>query len=133
MTVDIHIKFKFLDIFFLLFHSSLIIFNLFGWFWRALRKANLITLILTGVSWFILGIFYGIGYCPLTDLHWNVLEKLGVDDLPASYIKYLVDRMTGLNLDSQLVEVLTVTLFFLALFMSILVNFKKKIFIRKIG
>lgn len=133
MTVDIHIKFKFLDIFFLLFHSSLIIFNLFGWIWRALRKANLITLILTGVSWFILGIFYGIGYCPLTDLHWNVLEKLGVDDLPASYIKYLVDRMTGLNLDSQLVEVLTVTLFFLALFMSILVNFKKKIFIRKIG
>jgi len=41
------------------------------------RKANLILLLLTGLSWFGLGIFYGWGYCPLTDWHWKVLRELG--------------------------------------------------------
>ena len=99
--------YKFLDIFFLLFHSLLIIFNLFAWIWKPIRKANFITLVLTGASWFILGIFYGIGYCPLTDWHWEVLEKLGHSNLPASYMKYLFDRITGLDINAQIVDIAT--------------------------
>lgn len=128
VIVDSQVGYKILDIFFLSFHSILIIFNLFGWILKPLRKANLITLFLTGASWFILGIFYGIGYCPLTDLHWNVLNKLGHTTLPNSYIKYLVDRIIGININSQLIEILTTTLFFLALTLSIYVNLKGKIF-----
>lgn len=118
---------KAIDIFFLLFHSSLIVFNLFGWIWKPTRKANLITLLLTGASWFLLGIFYGIGYCPLTDWHWNILQSLGEHNLPNSYIQYLIIRIFHVNLDAQLVEIATAAGFFIALFCSLFINFKKVI------
>ena len=116
--------FKLLDIFFVIFHTTLIIFNLFGWIWKPLRKLNLITLLLTGFSWFFLGIFYGIGYCPLTDWHWKVLNKLGVYNLPNSYIQYLMDRLTGIEIKPEFADKLTVTLYFIALILSFLTNFK---------
>jgi len=120
--------YKFLDIFFVVFHTALIIFNLFGWIWKPTRRLNLITLLLTGASWFILGIFYGIGYCPLTDWHWQVLHKLGIYDVPNSYVKYLVLRLTGVDLNAGLVDALTVSLFFIALTMSVIFNFRNRIF-----
>ena len=115
-----------LDILFVGFHTVLIIFNLFGWIWGKTRRLNLITLLLTGASWFILGIFYGIGYCPLTDWHWEVLEKLGKTGLHESYIVYLSLRLTGISPNDQWVDALTVGLFFLALFISIYVNLFRK-------
>ncbi len=115
--------YKFLDIFFVVFHTTLILFNLFGWIWKKTRLANFITLVLTAASWFILGIFYGIGYCPLTDWHFNILRKLGEHGLPGSYIKYLVDRLTGLDINSQLVDIATVAGLFLALALSVYTNF----------
>src|SRR6056297_243756 len=90
--------YQLLDYFFVIFHSALIIFNLFGWIWKKTRKANLVTLILTGLSWFALGVFYGIGFCPLTEWHWQVLTKLGERNLPVSYTEYLVNRLLGINL-----------------------------------
>jgi len=114
--------YELLDIFFLVFHSIVILFNLFGWVWKKTRKANLALLLLTGLSWFGLGLFYGIGYCPLTDWHWKVLEKLGRTDLPYSYVKYIADRITGLDFDAGLIEKATAALFFLALAASIFVN-----------
>ena len=66
-----------LDYFFILFHSVLILFNIFGWIVPRWRFANLISLLLTAFSWFILGILFGIGYCPFTDWQWKVRELLG--------------------------------------------------------
>ena len=114
------------DIFFIVFHTSLILFNLFGWLFKPLRKANLIVLLLTGASWFILGIFYGIGYCPFTDWHFDILHKLGHTDLPNSYVSYLVERLTGYRPDSKLTDTLTLLFYFLALAASIYVNFFRK-------
>jgi hypothetical protein len=111
-----------IDLFFLLFHGALTLFNLFGWLIRSLRKLNLITLLLTGASWFILGIFFGIGYCPLTDLHWKVLGKLGAQALPDSYISYLLLRITGIQFKDSLIELGTAILFFVALSLSIFLN-----------
>lgn len=119
--------YRFLDIFFLIFHTALTLFNLFGWIWRPLRKINLITLSLTGISWFIAGIFYGIGYCPLTDWHWKVLHKLGHYNLPDSYIKYILDRITGLDFNASFIEKMTVVMFFIAVGISLYVNFFRKI------
>lgn len=88
-----------LDIFFVVFHTTLTLFNLFGWaYWRT-RSANLITLGLTAGSWVGLGLFYGFGYCPLTDWHWRVLYRLGERDLPRSYITYLIERVLGVSPD----------------------------------
>ncbi len=113
-----------LDIFFVTFHTALIFFNLFGWIWKKTRRLNLITLLLTGGSWFILGIFYGIGYCPLTDWHFRVLEKLGKTGLPQSYISYLVERLTGLHFSPELVSALTLAFFLAALALSVFVNLR---------
>jgi len=117
---------KFLDYFFLVFHFMLILFNLFGWIWKSTRKLNLIILLLTGGSWFILGIFYGFGYCPFTDWHFKVLQKLGHHNLPNSYIKYITDRLTGLDFNAELVDTVTLVFFLLALVISIYINIHKK-------
>ena len=114
-----------LDIFFVLFHTTLVIFNLSGWLWRRTRRLNLIILLITGVSWSILGLLVGTpGYCPLTDWHFMVLSKLGKTDLPDSYIKYLADRLTGLDINSSFVDNLTICVLLAALAISLILNIK---------
>jgi len=116
---------RFLDIFLIIFHSSLILFNLFGWIWSITRKFNLITLLLTGASWLILGLIVGrLGYCPLTDWHFNVLQKLGNTNLPDSYIKYLADRLTGLDFDPSLIDNITLYAFIASLAISLFMNIR---------
>ena len=84
----------FLDWFFFIFHLALVLFNLLGWIWKRTRVWNLVVLLITFFSWFGLGLFYGIGFCPLTEWHWQVLRELGRTGLPASYISYLIYRIT---------------------------------------
>jgi len=116
---------RILDIFFVIFHTSLTLFNMFGWIWKRTRMANLITLALTGGSWLFLGMIVGVpGYCPLTDWHFNILYKLGRTDLPTSYIKYLVDRMTGLNVNQTLVDNATLYGFITALALSLFLTIR---------
>jgi len=123
-----------LDIFFVVFHFTLIIFNLFGWIWKKTRLLNLITLALTGASWLFLGLIVGtLGYCPLTDWHFNILYKLGKTDLPVSYIKYLADRITGLNFNASLVDNLTLYCFLAAFILSIILNIRDYIIKKRRG
>ncbi len=119
--------FKFLDFFFLIFHSVLILFNLFGWIWRKTRSLNLITLFLTGFSWVGLGIFYGWGYCFLTDWHWRILEKTGEINLPNSYVQYLLNRILGIQISAVTADYLTIILFVIALMFSVYFNLRKRV------
>jgi len=114
-----------IDYFFIVFHSILILFNVLGWIIPRWRFANLITLSLTAFSWFILGIWYGIGYCPFTDWHWKVRQHLRFNDESNSYIHFLILKITGLNLSEKWVDTTTVIVFFSALFLSIYFNLKK--------
>lgn len=114
----------FLDWFFLTFHFSLIIFILFGWIWRKLRFYNLIVILLTFGSWFILGIWYGFGYCPFTDWHWQVLRELDNECLPASYVSYLFQRILGVNLSQDFVDWLTGGLAAIAFIVSLVFNYR---------
>lgn len=116
--------FKFLDIFFVFFHTAVIFFNLLGWIWKKTRRANLVLLLLTGSSWSLLGIFYGWGYCPFTDWHFNVLEKMGRTDLPVSYIQYLGERITGVDLNPLLVDSITLYVFLVCLLISLFINIR---------
>ena len=114
-----------LDIFFILFHSSLVIFNLFGWILQRTRIWNLFTLLFTGASWIILGLIVGtLGYCPLTEWHFNVLLRLGESNLPNSYIKYLTERITGLDVSASLVDKVTLYSFIAALTISLFLNIR---------
>jgi len=115
---------RFLDKFFFVFHSSWILFLLFGWAWKKTRRANLAVILLTAFSWFILGIWYGYGYCPSTDWHWRVRARLGYVDLPTSYTKFLIDSLTGWNVDQGLVDIVTLILLILAFGASLYFNLK---------
>lgn len=117
---------QFIDYFFLVFHTGLILFNLFGWLWKPLRKWHLAVISLTFASWGILGIWYGWGYCPLTDWHWDVLYLLGETDLPYSYISYLLRRLLSVELPDSWVDMMTLVLALLALTASLKVNFFTK-------
>lgn len=111
-----------LDKFFFVFHSSLIIFNLFGWIWKKTRLANLVVLLSTAFSWFILGIWYGYGFCPSTEWHWQVRVKLGLYDMPSSYIEFLIESLTGLDVSRKFVDIFALIFLILALLASILTN-----------
>lgn len=116
-----------LDYLFVAVHSSLILFNLLGWIWPRTRVAHFICVLLTGGSWFVLGLFYGMGYCPLTDWHFNVLHHLGEHNLPSSYIKYLVERLLGITVSAQWVDAATLIGYLLVLILSIYFIFVKDI------
>jgi Protein of Unknown function (DUF2784) len=112
----------FLDKFFFVFHSAWIIFLLFGWVWKKTRLANLAVIFLTAFSWFFLGIWYGYGYCPSTDWHWRVRAKLGYQDLPSSYTKFLIDSFTGWDVSQKTVDIWTLVLLLLAMSASLVLN-----------
>ena len=126
--------YRFADIAFVVFHTSLILFNLLGWIWKKTRLANLIVILITFASWFILGLILGMpGYCPLTDWHFDILEKLGYTDLPSSYIKYLADRLTGLDLSQKLVDDVTLWGLVAAFVVSLILNTLRFVKKRNLG
>jgi len=116
----------FLNIFLTLLHLALVGFNLTGWIWRRTRKAHMITLGLTLASWFVLGIWYGWGYCPLTDWHWDIKTKLGETHLPNSFIKYFADKICSCDNDASLVDRVTLSCLVFAIIASVYVNFMRR-------
>jgi hypothetical protein len=118
--------YSFLNIFFFVFHTVFTLFNITGWMFRKTRKLNLITLLLTAFSWFVLGIWYGWGYCLCTDWHWQVREHLGYHDQQRSYIHFLILKLTGANPGETLVENATLIIFLFSLITSIGLNLRDR-------
>ena len=113
---------QYLDIFYTIAHLALMAFNLTGWIWKKTRKAHIATLGLTLLSWVVLGIWYGWGYCPLTDWQWEVKEKLGETNLPNSFVKYYADHLTGRDIPASLVDAVTLGCLVFAIAASLYVN-----------
>lgn len=111
--------------FFYVLHSALITFNLFGWLFPRWRKLNLISLSATFASWSILGFWKGWGYCFLTDWHYEILYRLGENDMPSSYINFLLHKLTGFTFSTRLIDISTIGLALVALICSLWVNLKK--------
>ena len=117
---------RLLDLLLTLVHFSIIGFNLFGWIWKPLRKAHLVCIAITAGCWFILGIWFGIGYCPITDWEWQIKEKLGEHNLPGSFIKYYADKISGKSVNDSFIDTMTTVCFFIAAMLSVYVNFLHK-------
>lgn len=114
----------FLNIFLFIFHTVFTIFNMTGWAFRRTRKWHLVTMVLTAFSWFVLGIWYGWGYCLCTDWHWKVREAMGIHDRSNSYIHFLLMKLTGLNLDERFVDNVTLIVFLVCFVLSVWLNFR---------
>ena len=115
-----------LDIFLTFLHLAVIGFNLFGWIPRRWRKVHFASILITAGSWFILGIWFGTGYCPITEWQWQVKTKLGETNLPASFIKYYADKLAGRSFNPSFINTVTAVCFAAAALISIYVNFVGK-------
>lgn len=113
----------FLNYLFYSFHTILILFNLLGWLFPKTRKWHFYSLLITLFSWGILGVWYGFGYCFLTDWHYQVLRQLGETGMPSSYIAFLIEKFTGWLPGADLVNTWTLVLTVVALICSVWVNF----------
>lgn len=105
--------------------SGVYLFNLFGWIFPAARKAHFICITITAFCWFILGIWFGWGYCPLTDWQWYIKEQLGETNLPASFITWFANKITGMRFSDKLINLSTLLLFISAAIVSVYFNFLK--------
>ena len=114
--------YRLIDHFFIVFHGGLILFILIGWIWRKTRRIHLVAIGLTFLSWFGLVIFFGWGYCPCTDWHWEVKRKIGEIDLPKSYIKYYLDKLSSVTWEPIMVDIVVMILSLLILALSIWLN-----------
>ena len=118
--------YTFLNAFFFVFHTLFTLFNLVGWAFAQTRRWHLATLLLTAFSWFVLGIWYGWGFCFCTEWHYQVRRHLGYTDQQGSYIHFLIRKLTGLNLNMQLVEQATLWTFIALVLLSTMANLRHR-------
>ena len=114
-----------LNVGFFVFHSSWILFNCIGWMWRETRVWQLVTVALTALSWFGLGIWYGWGYCPCTEWHWQVRARLGHHD-PPSYIQLLIRELIGVDLGSEPANALALVTLTVVAVVSVVLNIRDR-------
>lgn len=115
-----------LDYFYTVLHLLIIGANLFAWLFQKTRKLHLYIAGITLFCWLFLGIWYGIGYCPITDWQWQVKTQLGETNLPNSFVKYYLDKLTTKAIPSTTVDIITLGSFLIAIICSIKVNFFAK-------
>lgn len=118
--------YQLLDFFFTIFHLFIVGFNLLGWIWKGTRRLHFVLVLFTAGSWLILGVWYGLGYCPVTDWQWQIKEHLGETNLPNSFIKYYADKLTGSDVSADLIDGATAIGFAIAALLSVYLNFIKK-------
>lgn len=108
------------------FHIIIIFMNLFGWMHRLTRKLAFVTILITWASWIIGGIFYGWGYCFLTELHYELLNDHGITGMPSSFIEYFFHEIGISGISSMLIQSLTFLIFLISTIMAALIYFKDK-------
>ena len=110
---------------FFVFHTTWIAFNCLGWVSKRTRPWQLTTVSLTILSWVGLGVWYGWGYCPCTDWHWQVRARLGYDD-PSSYIQLLIREATGVDVGSEPANALAVVTLAIAAVLGVVLTIRDR-------
>lgn len=115
-----------LDIFLTVFHSAFVLFILFGWSHQKSRKLHMTALLLTLIAWMLLGLYKGvIGYCPLTDWHWDIKRALGETGMPSSFVEYMVEKAMGMNFPTLMMDVFTASGLIFGIAMSAVIYFRE--------
>ena len=106
-----------------LFHQVWIAFCEAGWMFCETRLISIITLMLTLFSWYVLGPLFtkcdAYGYCVITDIQWQIREKLDLEKLPGGYIKYLADSVFRRDFDAHVVDKWGAAFFFICIVASV--------------
>lgn len=104
-------------------HIATMLFIVFGWMLPATRMANWVLILLTFVSWFGLGVVFGFGFCLITGIQSKIRQRLGYREPMDSFVKHLLDRLTGRDLNALQVEIGTQAGFYISAAASAWVNF----------
>jgi hypothetical protein len=116
------ILYPLLNGFFHLFHVVLITFVIVGWMFPATRTAHLILVLLTLGSWFVLGIWMGMGYCPITEWHWKIKDALGEGRPGMSYVQFVLQKLLRRSLNAMAIDRAVTMLTVLLALASVAVN-----------
>lgn len=81
-------------------------------------------MLLTAISWFIMGLRYGVGYCICTDWHWQIRSALGIHDRDNTYIQFLVRMLTGWTPGDGMTRTATGAVFAIAAILTIVLNIR---------
>ena len=109
------------DLFFNVLHIMIILINSLGWIFNITLKPSLYLILITLSCWTLLGIFQGIGFCPLTYIHSHYLYANYEFHLPFSYLDYLLIDNFNLALTSKTISIISI----FVIFISLLINLKK--------
>jgi hypothetical protein len=114
-----------LNIGFFVFHTAFIAFNCLGWMSRRTRSWQLATVSLTALSWFGLGVWFGWGYCPCTDWHWEVRARLGFAD-PPSYVQLLIRELIGIEIGLEQANALAIVALAVAAVLGVVLRIRDR-------
>jgi len=103
-------------------HLAIIFFVMFAWLFPALRLAHLVLILLTLGSWFILGRWFGRGYCPVSDWHWKAKAALGEQRPGGTYIHTVLQQLSGRDLNAGTVDKVVVMVTFALAAISLALN-----------
>ncbi|MEO9477329.1 MAG: DUF2784 domain-containing protein [Cyclobacteriaceae bacterium] len=118
---------QFLDYFLTYFHTALILFVLSGWIFPQTRRSHALLLILILIAWFGIGVYKGVlGYCPLTDWHWDIKRERGERGMSSSFVEYMVEKISGINFSRKLVDGFTLGGLIMACIMAVVMSFKSR-------
>jgi hypothetical protein len=79
-----------------------------GWIFPTTRTLHFWAVITILFAWLGIGWYVGtIGYCPITDYHWEIKRSLGETQLPNSFIKYMLDWVFQADFERKAVDQLT--------------------------
>ena len=104
--------YRLLDICFHFIHLGIIFFFLFGWMFDTTIVVHLLLSFAILFSWVVLGIFYGFGYCLITDIQWKIKKLLSEEPSTKYYVKYMLDKMSGKNMNEKVVDKMTTYIYF---------------------
>jgi hypothetical protein len=93
---------------FFIFHTAWVLLVCLGWIWRRTRPWQLAAATITAASWVGFGPWFGWGYCPCTDWHWQVRARLGYTD-PPSYTELLIADVLGIEVSTSTANAVAVT------------------------
>jgi hypothetical protein len=114
-----------LNTLFFLFHSLWILLILFGWMHTRTLRISFCAVLLTALSWFGLGFWYGWGYCICTDWHWKVRREMGIYDRSNNYVHFLIVELTGVDIPSDIVNSIVMFSFLISAVLSVLIYLRE--------
>lgn len=97
-----------LNALFHLLHLGIILFVMLAWSVPVLLPWHLLLTSLTLVCWFVLGLWLGIGFCPLSHWHWQLKQEHDSGRPRESYIHYVVQKASGRQFEGDLLDRLVV-------------------------